>query len=84
MDDDTFEAPHLRCLTPTSGGQFHALETVGKGGCMIVDVMIPPYDNARRSGRFYLAKPLRTGTDLSNQEFQLVPVDSTEYHVRDV
>jgi hypothetical protein len=42
VDDGMYTAPVTRTLYPTSGGNLHSFAT--KTGCIIVDVMSPPYD----------------------------------------
>jgi predicted metal-dependent enzyme (double-stranded beta helix superfamily) len=42
VDDGMYLAPVTRTLYPSSGGNLHSFTT--KTGCIIVDVMSPPYD----------------------------------------
>ena len=42
VDDGLYSAPVTRTLFPTSGGNLHTFTS--KTGCIIVDVMSPPYD----------------------------------------
>jgi len=71
VDDGMYSAPVTRTLYPTSGGNLHTFTT--KTGCIIVDVMSPPYDelDGRECTYFKAAR-------LNNQIYKVEKVPAPE------
>lgn len=78
VDQGTFLAPTTRILFPRSGGNLHSFST--QTGCIILDVMSPPYDESEgRECSYYIAE------HVEGKRYKLVLVEAPpEFEVEEL